>query len=110
MAQVSISINHQNYTITCDDGQEERLRDLAAYFDEHVRQLAGQVGKVTDARLMLLAGLTVCDENHELRNRLRLMEEQTGLTSEDAAVRIIDNAAEKVRQVTGRLEQAAQNT
>ena len=109
MAQVTIMINNQSYTVTCDDGQEERLQDLATYLDGHVQRLAEQVGRISDARLMLLAGLTICDENNELLGRLRMMEERTGLTSEESAVRIIDNATEKVRTVTGRLEQAARN-
>ncbi|MGV6801155.1 MAG: cell division protein ZapA [bacterium] len=110
MAQVNISINNQTYTITCDDGQEERLVELAAYFDDHVQNLAQQIGQVTDSRLMLLAGLTVCDEISELKARLHMMEEQTGLTSEKGAVAALDEACEKVRHVTGRLEQAASAT
>ena len=107
MAQVSVTINRQNYTITCDDGQEERLKELAVYFDHHVSQLADSLGNVADSRLMLLAGLTVCDELMESRGRIKMMEEETGLVSEKEAVSKIDEALKKVMDITERLEVAA---
>ena len=60
MAQVDIMLNGREYRITCDDGQEERLQQLAAYFDRHVSDLASDLGQIGDARLMLLSALTVC--------------------------------------------------
>jgi cell division protein ZapA len=106
MAQVSININDQNYTITCDDGQEDRLRELAAYFDTHVRRMSEQVGSIADSRLMLLAGLTICDELKETQARIRQMEDGTGMTSEEGATRVINTATHKVREIANRLEEA----
>ncbi len=110
MAQVSITINDQSYTITCDDGQEERLQELAAYFDSHVSRIATNVGKIADSRLMLLAGLTICDELKEAQGRLHQMENSTGMTSEDGAVRVIETATKKVRNVTERLEETSSSS
>ena len=107
MAQVSININDQNYTVTCDDGQEGRLQELAAYFDTHVRQMADQVGTIADSRLMLLAGLTICDELKEMQARIQQMEEETGMTSEEGATRVINTATNKVREIANRLEEVA---
>ena len=107
MAEVSIPINGVNYKITCDDGQEERLLELARYFDGHVQSLSDQIGNVADSRLMLLAGLTVCDDLLETKQRLRDMELNTGTINEDGAAEIIATAAKKVREVTGRLDQAS---
>ncbi len=106
MAQVSISINGQHYTVTCDDGQEERLMELAEYFDSHVRNIAGHVGRIADSRLMLLAGLTVCDELKDTQLQLSQVQGETGLTSEDNAAEIIETATERVRNVTARLEES----
>jgi cell division protein ZapA len=103
MAQVQISINNQTYTITCDDGQEERLKELASFFDSHVQSLASKVGRIADSRLMLLAGLTICDELREAEARLRDVEAERGVTSEDGAARVIEAAADKIREVAGRM-------
>ena len=103
MAQVKISINNQPYTITCDDGQEEQLQELARYFDSHVQALAAKVGRITDSRLMLLAGLTVCDELREAESQLQAVRAEKGVTSEVGATRVIEGAARKVREVSDRL-------
>ena len=69
MATVDITINDRIYKITCDDGQENRLRMLAADADQRVRFVADELGQIGDSRLMLLAMLMVCDELHELREK-----------------------------------------
>lgn len=62
MAQISIEINGRSYTVGCADGEEERLRGLAKYVDTKVRDLAHKMGAVGEARLFMLACLTLADE------------------------------------------------
>ncbi|MEO0398152.1 MAG: cell division protein ZapA [Pseudomonadota bacterium] len=69
MAQVDIELNGRPYKITCEDGQEERLLVLSHYLDAHVSELVDSLGQIGEARLLLLAGLTVCDELFELREK-----------------------------------------
>ena len=54
MAQVEIRVNGRDYKITCDNGQEERLQQLAAHFDNHVSQLSDEIGESQKARTDLL--------------------------------------------------------
>lgn len=107
MAEVSIPINGVTYKITCDDGQEARLHELASFFDSHVQQLAVQVGDVADSRLMLLAGLTVCDDLLETKAQLRNIQDQTGVVSEEGVADVLRTAAQKVRDVSNRLDNKA---
>ncbi|MEL7488195.1 MAG: cell division protein ZapA [Pseudomonadota bacterium] len=74
MAQVDITVNGRQYKITCDDGQEQRLQRLAAYFDSQVSTLGEELGQIGDARLMLLSALTVCDDLFEARERAASLE------------------------------------
>ena len=67
MATVTVDINGRPYAVGCADGQEERVRVLAKQFDDHVRQVASEVGHVGDIRLFLMAGLILADEVHEAR-------------------------------------------
>ena len=39
MAVVNVMVNGRAYTIACDDGEEEHLRDLAGHVDARVREL-----------------------------------------------------------------------
>ncbi|MEM8986575.1 MAG: cell division protein ZapA [Pseudomonadota bacterium] len=65
MAQVVITVNDRNYTITCDDGQENRLKQLAKYLDMHVSRLSGEIGQIGDTRLLLMSALVIADELSE---------------------------------------------
>lgn len=67
MAQVTLTVNGRNYDVTCDDGQEDQLRDLAAELDSRVQQLVRSVGQPGEARLLLLTGLLMVDEMRGLR-------------------------------------------
>ena len=64
MPLVNVMVNSKAYTIACDDGEEEHLRQLAAIVDGKVRELLGSVGNVGDLRLLLMAALLIADEHH----------------------------------------------
>jgi len=68
MAQINITINNQNYSLACRDGEEERLTTLAEYVSGKVDQLVGSLGQVGDTRLFLMAALLVADEIHEMKD------------------------------------------
>lgn len=109
MAQVEIRVNGREYKVTCDDGQEERLQRLAAYFDRHVTQLSSELGQIGDARLMLLSALTVCDELFEAKSRAADLEtaaDKLGPDTEGAASRAIEAAVARVNDIAERLAQA----
>lgn len=109
MAQVEIMVNERSYKVTCDDGQEGRLRQLAGYLDRHVSQLARELGQIGDTRLMLLAALTVCDELFECRRRIA--EYEDGADALDAetiggAGRVIEAATRRVEAMAEKVESA----
>lgn len=100
MATVTVEINGRPYAVGCADGQEERVRMLARQFDEHVQNVAGQVGHVGDLRLFLMAALLLADELHETR--------LNGAASSSAPVAANDGVAEALNAVAARLEKIAQ--
>lgn len=102
MAGVDIEVNGHVYKVACENGQEQRLAELGRYFDRLVGRLAGELGQIGEARLLLLAALTVCDELFETRRRLA-DEERAGAnldaSTAGGAARIIAEAAERVAQM-----------
>jgi cell division protein ZapA len=69
MPLVNVMVNGRAYTIACDDGEEEHLKELAAHVDSKVRELLGSVGQVGDQRLLLMAAVLITDELFEARAR-----------------------------------------
>ncbi len=108
MPNVDITMNNRIFRISCDVGQEERLRDLAAWADERLQLIAQEVGQVGDTRLMLLTLLMTCDELFDLRHKIKsgdqpLMAQST--QAEEGAAQIIDAATKRVNALNDRLDQ-----
>lgn len=77
MAQVTVIVNNRNYTLACDDGEEEHLTDLAAQIDNRIAELATEVGVPSnDAKLMLMASLVIADELAFANERIVELEDE----------------------------------
>ncbi len=119
MPLVNVMVNNRAYTIACDDGEEEHLKELAAYVDTRVRQLLESVGQVGDARLILMASLLIADELHEANSHLAAHEKELGALSgshqeihqrlhltETNAAEALEKAAKRVEDIAARLAHA----
>jgi cell division protein ZapA len=62
MARVDISLNGRSYPIACDDGQEDRVREVAGYVDEKIAEIRGMAPAATDQHLLVMASLMIADE------------------------------------------------
>ncbi len=65
MPQVTLNVNNTPYQFTCNDGEQERLLELAQLLDGRVSQLARALGQVGEAKLILMAGIILLDEASE---------------------------------------------
>ncbi|MEE8438548.1 MAG: cell division protein ZapA [Micropepsaceae bacterium] len=113
MPLVNVLINTRAYTVACDDGEEERLRDVSQILDKRVRELASSVGQVGDTRLLVMAGLVICDELSETLERLDKIEKKfaelkgkrggDSEESENALAEMIENASERLEAIAARI-------
>ena len=71
MNHINVTINGRQYRMACEDGQEARLLTLADNLESRIGQLRGKFGEIGDARLTVMAALTVCDELLDAGQRLR---------------------------------------
>lgn len=62
MAKVDIDVNGRPYRMLCENGQEERLRELAGYVDGRLRQLTGGGRSGSEAQMLLMTCLVLADE------------------------------------------------
>ena len=76
MAQVNVSINGRQYRMACEDGQEDHLRSLAKALEDRIAALRGQFGEIGDARLMVMAAMTVADDAIEAEKKVRKLEQE----------------------------------
>jgi cell division protein ZapA len=67
MGQVVVEIGGRGYTLSCRDGDESHLTELASGIAKKADGLTQSLGPMSEARLLLMAALMVADELHELR-------------------------------------------
>jgi cell division protein ZapA len=71
MSHINVTINGRQYRMACEEGQEVRLLKLAEALETRIDSLRGKFGEIGDARLTVMAALTVCDELQDAGNRIR---------------------------------------
>lgn len=70
MGQVTVTLNGRSYRLRCGDGDEARLRSLAADVQSRIETLANEFGQVGDERLLVMAALLINDDLWDLRVQL----------------------------------------
>ncbi len=80
MAEVKVAVNGHQYLIGCAAGEEERLAHLATALDHRVSELVARVGQPGEARLLVMAALTLADD------LAQALEEKAALNAEVAAL------------------------
>ena len=76
MSHVNVTINGRQYRMACEEGQERRLLQLADSMESRVESLRGKFGEIGDARLTVMAALTIADELLDANQRVARLEEQ----------------------------------
>lgn len=108
MGEVSVRVNGRAYPVGCEDGQEQHVLSLARMFDEHVGQVARDVGQLGETRLFLLGALLLADELAETRGRLAaagadLAKAQAGAAGgEQRAVAALEAAAKRIEAMAAK--------
>lgn len=97
MAKAEITIGGKRYALSCAPGQEARLEELGARFDQRVKELVEALGDLGVERLFLAAGISILDEldvqavgagAKALDDRIRSLENRAATMLSDAAARI----------------------
>ena len=106
MAQVNVSVNGQSYRIACEDGQEDRLVDLATMVDEKVLELVNQIGQVGSNRLLVMAALIIADELVDLKNEAGASQELADNSNQQDTVLALQEITKRIENIADQGEQA----
>ncbi len=106
MSHVNVTINGRQFRMACEEGQETRLLKLAESLETRIQSLRGKFGEIGDARLTVMAALTVCDELLDAGQRIRDLEEELDALR-DVRVASVDRARATQIAVVNALSSAA---
>jgi len=76
MSHINVTINGRQYRMACEEGQEVRLLKLAEQLESRIQSLRGKFGEIGDARLTVMAALTVCDELLDAGVQIKNLEQE----------------------------------
>jgi cell division protein ZapA len=113
MSHINVTINGRQYRMGCEEGQELRLLKLAETLEQRITNLRGKFGEIGDARLTVMAALTVCDELLDAGQHVRKLEEEVeslrnvrnqaadrARATQAAVAKALNAAAERIEKTT----------
>lgn len=115
MAVAIVTVAGRAYRVGCEQGQEQRLEELAAALDEKIAGMRKNFGEIGDQRLIVMAAIEVADEAADAKGRINeLQGEIEALRAEIAALRERETAleahlAQAFEDAAARLERLAED-
>jgi cell division protein ZapA len=70
MPEVTVTIGGRSFEVGCQEGEEHFLHSASALLDAEASVLAAQIGRMPEARMLLMAGLMLADKTAGLEERL----------------------------------------
>jgi len=71
MANVNIKFNNKDYLLSCDEGQEENLKELASHLDQKYNKLKKDLGNLGENKLLLITAIQMVDEYFDLFKKIK---------------------------------------
>ncbi|MGJ8628284.1 MAG: cell division protein ZapA [Sulfitobacter sp.] len=70
MPEIQITIGGRQFEVACQDGEESYLHSAAKMLDDEAQVLSDQVGRMPEARMLLMAGLLLADKTASVEDRI----------------------------------------
>ena len=71
MANVNIKFNNKDYLLSCDDGQEQNLKELANHLDTKYNELKQNLGNIGENKLLLITAIQMVDDYFDLFKKVK---------------------------------------
>lgn len=115
MPDLEITIGGRIFNVVCQPGEEHFLRGAAQMLDTEAQPLLAQLGRLPEARMLLMAGLMLADktaavedENRILKSKLAEIEDRPAPEREKVEVAVVPPAVvETLAEIAARAEALA---
>lgn len=122
MRRVDFTLNGRNHSLNCEDGQEKRLLELAAYVDARMQELTGGAAG-HEVQNLIATCIVLADELMEARAEAKALRAghapapiihqppppatpATAPADEAKVVAAVDTLAKRIEDIAARLERA----
>ena len=77
MANINIKFNNKDYLLSCDDGQEESLKNLTKFLDKKYTELKDKLGNIGENKLLLITTIQLIDDYFDLKQKVTQQKKKT---------------------------------
>ena len=70
MANVNIKFNNKDYLLSCDDGLEQNLKELASHLNSKYSELKHNLGNIGENKLLLITSIQMVDDYFDLLKKV----------------------------------------
>lgn len=74
MPELTIHIGGRGFEVSCQEGEEDYLHSAAKMLDDEAQVLSDQIGRMPEARMLLMAGLMLADRTAAVEDRIKEVE------------------------------------
>ena len=71
MANVNVKFNNKDYLLSCDDGQEENLKELAKHLDSKYSELKKNLGNIGENKILLITAIQMVDDYFNIFQKVK---------------------------------------
>lgn len=71
MPETKITIGGRQFDVACQEGEETYLHSAAKMLDDEAQVLSDQVGRMPEARMLLMAGLLLADKTASVEDKIK---------------------------------------
>lgn len=74
MPHVEIAIGGRTFEVACQEGEEHFLHTAAAMLNEEASHMSAQIGRMPEAKMLLMSGLMLADKTAGLEEKVKAAE------------------------------------
>ena len=106
MPEVEVEIGGRRFTVACQAGEEAYLLSAASALDSEASTISDQLGRLSESRILLMAGLMLADKISTYKSKLDEAEnhlasavsEISRLKAELSATFVVDRETEAMKE------------
>lgn len=106
MGEVVLKINNEQFEISCDDGQEDRVHHLGEFINMRLKEIRHAGAASSDKHLLVLTALILADEVFDLREYIHTNGESgrgPDMINEPAVTQTIETLAQRIENLATKI-------
>lgn len=73
MPELTVTIGGRPFAVSCQEGEEHFLRTAAAMLDAEAQPILAHMGRLPEAKMLLMAGLMLADKTAAVEDEIRAL-------------------------------------